>query len=60
MHREPIAYIECEDGTRRAVFEDFGGRQYLLDDEGEPVYGVWYIPRGECDRPIIVHPDMDF
>jgi hypothetical protein len=30
------------------------GRQYVLDDDGEPVYGVWFIPRDEADVPMVV------
>jgi hypothetical protein len=30
------------------------GRQYVLDDAGEPVYGVWFIPREEADWPVVV------
>jgi hypothetical protein len=26
----------------------------VLEHYGEPIYGVWYIPREECDLPIIV------
>jgi hypothetical protein len=33
---------------------DDGRRQYLLDDDGEPIYGVCWIPRDKCDVPIIV------
>jgi hypothetical protein len=54
---EPVAYIEFTDGLRRPVFEEPDGRQYVLDDDGEPVYGVWFIPREECDLPVIVRPD---
>jgi hypothetical protein len=55
LPREPIAYVEFADGVRRPVFDD-GKRQYVLDDDGEPTYGVWFIPRDECDLPIIVDP----
>jgi hypothetical protein len=29
------------DGTMRPIYREDDGRQYVLDDEGEPVYGVW-------------------
>jgi hypothetical protein len=51
---EPIAYIEFLGGALRPVFEEPSGRQYAPDDEGEPVYGVWVIPREDCDVPVIV------
>jgi hypothetical protein len=42
------------DGIRRPIYEDAGG-QYVLDDDGERVYGVYLIPMEEsCDLPIIV------
>jgi hypothetical protein len=53
LPREPVAYVEFIAGVRLPVFDD-GKRQYVLDDDGEPIYGVWYIPRDECDVPIIV------
>jgi hypothetical protein len=38
----------------RAVYEAHDGRQYVLDNDGEPVYGVWFIPRDEADVPFVV------
>ncbi|HEV8061374.1 MAG TPA: hypothetical protein VGP68_15960 [Gemmataceae bacterium] len=32
------------EGTTRPVYRDDDGRQYVLDDEGEPVYSVWLHP----------------
>jgi hypothetical protein len=29
------------DGTTRLVYRSEDGRQYILDDDGEPVYRVW-------------------
>jgi hypothetical protein len=56
---EPIAFIHFADGTCRPIYDD-GRRQYVIDDDGEPVYGVWYVPREyNCDRPIIVRSDPD-
>jgi hypothetical protein len=53
---EPIAFIEFAGGAMRPVFED-GDRQYVIDDDGDRVYGVWFIPRDPTDEPIIVGPD---
>jgi hypothetical protein len=49
-----IGLIPFTDGIVRPVFLDAGGRQYILDNEGQPLYGVWvYI-----DEPEIVNlPD---
>jgi hypothetical protein len=40
--RGPIAEIPFTDGTRRAVFEEADGRQYVLDGR-EKVYRVWVL-----------------
>jgi hypothetical protein len=53
LPREPIAFVEFIAGARLPVFDD-GHRQYVLDVDGEPIYGVWFIPRKECDVPIIL------
>jgi hypothetical protein len=54
MDENPIGSIPFADGIARPAFLDAGDRQYLLDEEGQPVYGVWvYI-----DEPEIVNrPD---
>jgi hypothetical protein len=41
--------------TRRPVFEQLDSFQYVLDDDGERLHGVWYIPP-DCgvDLPVIV------
>ena len=52
-HREQAAYrhgiverwfrLDCEqcNCTVRRVFQDEGGRQFVLDDDGDKVFGVW-------------------
>ena len=52
--RLPIAYTLFADGVMRAVYEDACG-QYVIDSDGCRVRGVWFIPRDECDSPIVVH-----
>jgi hypothetical protein len=39
------------DGSRRDVFQQPDGRQYVLDDAGELVHGVWIIPEEETVWP---------
>jgi hypothetical protein len=51
MPNPVVAFTEFADGVRRSVYEEPDGRQYVIDKDGEQVYGVWYIPREECDRP---------
>jgi hypothetical protein len=54
---EPIACIEFTACVMRPVFED-GRGQFVLDDDGNRVDGLWYIPREECPQlapePVIV------
>jgi hypothetical protein len=49
-----ISCIRLVDNADCPVFEQPDGRQYVLDDDGDCVYGVWFIPRDECNAPIIV------
>jgi hypothetical protein len=39
------------DGLERDGYEDAQGRQYVLDADGERVYGVWL---GPADEPVVV------
>ena len=52
-HGKPIAHIKFADGSVRPIFEE-NGRQYVIDDEGLPVYGVWHLPAEDCEEPIII------
>ena len=40
------------DGTTRPVYWH-DGRQFVLDDDGEPVYGTWVHPDEYCE-PIVI------
>ena len=35
---------QCTDGVVRRVFKDERGRQFVLDDAGDKVFGVWISP----------------
>ena len=37
----------------RPVFEDERD-QYIVDEDGNHIRGVWFIPRDECDVPAVV------
>ena len=55
---QPIATVLFNDGATRLVYEDAHG-QYVIGDNGEPVLGVWYVPREELEamfgpQPIIL------
>jgi phenolic acid decarboxylase len=49
-----VAAIRFTDGVWRDVFEEPTGRQYVLDHDGERVYGVWFIPRDEPEPDVVV------
>jgi hypothetical protein len=50
---EPVAHVQFTDGCFRPVFEA-DGRQFVITDDGERIYGVWYIPPEDRPVPIIV------
>jgi hypothetical protein len=31
------------DGSQRAVYQDDEGRQFVIDDQGQAVYGIWVV-----------------
>lgn len=49
-----IGYIFSTDGIKRPIFEQLDGRQYVHDDDGEPVFGVWMVSEDGPDLPVIV------
>jgi hypothetical protein len=57
INPEPVAQIEFTFVELRAIFATTDGRQYVVDNDGNRVYGIWFIPPpdAECDQPIIVH-----
>ncbi len=48
-----VATIEFADGKTRPVFEAPDRRQYVLNNRGRRIFGVWYYPR-EADTPIVI------
>ena len=54
MH--PIAHIEFADGPLRPVYEA-DGRQFVITDDGNRVYGVWYIPPDDGPVPLLADPN---
>jgi hypothetical protein len=61
MNGDPIiAYVKFTDGARRAVYLEASGKQYVVDDWGEKVHGVWYLPPEERIGPdAVVDADPD-
>ena len=55
----PLAHIDLADGSERPVFQDDDGRQYILDDDDLPVFGVWFVAGEDCDQPVIVRSGND-
>ena len=49
-----VAYTRFTDGQRRPVYETPDQRQYVIDDDGQRVWGVWFIPRDAADVPAVV------
>lgn len=50
---EPVAYTLFSDGVMRPVFGDARG-QFVVDDDGCKVRGVWFIPPEVCELSIVV------
>jgi hypothetical protein len=50
---EPVARVRFADGPLRPVFEA-DGRQFVFADDGDRVYGVWYVPPDDGPVPLIV------
>jgi hypothetical protein len=52
--------VEFTDGVWRAVYQEPGGRQYVIDATGAPVFGVWFIPQDQPRPCVIVDRTGDF
>jgi hypothetical protein len=52
MNTEAIAEVPFVDGTTRPVYVDAWGQQFVHDDEGKPVFGLWVKPSGEEEDPL--------
>ena len=48
-----IATAKFSDASTRAIYKS-EDRLFVIDDDGKWVYGVWVIPRDECDTPVVV------
>jgi hypothetical protein len=59
MNLDPIiGHCAFADGAMRPIYDN-GRRQYVIDNDGYRVYGVWLIPEDEPDLPLIVRADED-
>jgi hypothetical protein len=52
----PIGETLFIDQTTRTVFEDLDGRQFVIDADGEHVYGVWFSIAEPAIVPIEAAP----
>jgi len=50
-----VATIRFTDGEWRPIYEEVGGHQYVINGDGEKVYGVWFIPPSEPSPTVIVN-----
>jgi hypothetical protein len=48
-----IGIIPFTDGVRLPLYHLKYGHQFVLDDDGEPVYGVWLHPEG-YQEPVVI------
>jgi hypothetical protein len=60
MRKTAIAMVEFVGGPMRPVYEELDCRLYVIDDAGERVYGIWYIPRDESKPVVMEAADPDF
>jgi hypothetical protein len=58
LSKDYIGEVRCADGKVRTLFEDDDGRLYILDDNGEKVYGVRRVlpVKEKADQPVIKNP----
>jgi hypothetical protein len=56
---EHVATICFIDGVWRPVYEGADARQYVIDGDGEKVYGVWFIPPSEPTPTVIIDAPAD-
>jgi hypothetical protein len=55
---EPVAFYLPDDNARVPIFDD-GWSQFVEWPDGRREYGIWFIPREECDTPIVVVDPAD-
>jgi hypothetical protein len=53
MSSQLISFRYIVNGPRRPIYEDAEG-QYVLNDDGERLYGLFFFSEECCDLPVIV------
>jgi hypothetical protein len=55
MNDPIVGHIQFTDACERDIYQACDGRQYVVDDYGQPIAGVWMIePDDEADSSFIV------
>jgi hypothetical protein len=54
-----IGYRDFVDGQSRAIHVDDEGNQYVFDDAGEPIFGVWIAPDYDHAAPQLFRANLD-
>ncbi len=55
MNDPIIGCIQFTDGCKRDIYQTSDCRQYVVDDAGDQVFGVWIMERDDDgDLPIVV------
>ena len=49
-----LGEVDFVDGSRRLVYEDSDGRQYVLGEESERVHGVWMMPLEDVLPDVVI------
>jgi len=52
-----LAEVHFPDGSIRTAWRDDDGRQYVVNDEGEPVFGVWSIEPNDTPFAVQARPE---
>jgi hypothetical protein len=52
---EYVATVQFTDGEWRPAYDEADGRNYVIDGDGEDVYGVWFFPPDEITPTVVVN-----
>lgn len=47
---KPVGKVRFTDGSIRTVYLDQTGRQYVLGDDEQPVFGLWLLPESASEE----------
>jgi hypothetical protein len=52
--RDRIVARVLIDGTWRDIYQQPDGRQYVFDEDDEPIHGAWHMPRDAMPWPEVI------